>query len=142
MHAIRVPLPGRAALAVAATALTAGGIMAAATAVSAAPHPKPDATRLSISNKVIAHARHHVDAVTGVLSSDGSGVAHETVALEARMGVTPRWKVVGAGTTGTNGAISFTLVAPKVKTQFKLVFEGDSTYRASHSNVITVSPVK
>ena len=142
MHAIRVPLPTRAALALAATALTAGGIMAAATAVSAAPHPKPDATRLSISNKVIAHARHHVDAVTGVLSSDGSGVAHETVALEARMGVTPRWKVVDTGTTGTNGAITFTLVTPKVKTQFKLVFAGDSTYRASHSNVITVSPVK
>jgi len=132
----------RAAATVAVAALTAGGIITAATAVSAAPHPKPDATRLSISNKVIAHARHHVDAVTGVLSSDGSGVAHETVALEARMGVTPRWKVVGTGTTGTTGAITFTLVAPKMKTQFKLVFAGDSTYRASHSNVITVSPVK
>jgi len=142
MHAIRVPLPTRVAVAVATTALTAAGTMAAASAASAATHPKQDATRLSISNKVIAHARHHVDAVTGVLSSDGTGVAHETVALEARMGVTPRWKVVGAGTTGTNGAITFTLVTPKVKTQFKLVFAGDSTYRASHSNVITLLPVK
>jgi len=26
--------------------------------------------------------------------------------------------------------------------QFKYVFAGDSTYRASHSNVITLSPVK
>jgi hypothetical protein len=142
MHAIRVPLPTRVAVAVAATALTAGGIIAAATAVNAAPHPKPDATRLSISNKVIAHARHHVDALTGVLSSDGTGVAHETVALEARMGVAPRWKVVDTGTTGANGAITFTLVTPKTKTQFKLVFAGDSTYRASHSNVITLSPVR
>ena len=139
MHPIRVT---RAAMAVIVAALTAGGIITAATAVSAAPQPKLQATRLSISNKVIAHGRHHVDAVTGVLSSDGSGVAHETVALEARMGVTPRWKVVDTGTTGTNGAITFTLVTPKVKTQFKLVFAGDSTYRASHSNVITVSPVK
>ena len=142
MHVIRVPRRTRVAAVVAATALTAGGIMAAATAVSAAPHPKPDATRLSISNKVIAHGRHHADAVTGVLSSDGTGVAHETVALEARMGVTPRWKVVDTGTTGTNGAITFTLVTPKVKTQFKLVFAGDSTYRASHSNVITLRPAK
>ena len=47
----------RAAATVAVAALTAGGIITAATAVSAAPHPKPDATRLSISNKVIAHAR-------------------------------------------------------------------------------------
>ena len=142
MHAIRVPLPGRAALAVAATALTAGGIMAAATAVSAAPHPKPDATRLSISNKVIAHARHHVDAVTGVLSSGHKGVAHETVALEARAGVKPRWKVVAIGTTGTGGAITFDVVTPKTKTQFKYVFAGDARYRASHSNVITLLPVR
>ena len=142
MHVIRVPRQTRVAAVVAATALTAGGIMVAATAATAAPHPKPDATRLSISNKVIAHARHHADAVTGVLSSDGTGVAHETVALEARMGVKPRWRVVDAGTTGTNGAITFTLVTPKVKTQFKLVFAGDSTYRASHSNVITLRPAK
>ena len=141
MHAIRVTLPARVAAAVAATALTAGGIMAAATVVSAAPKPKPDATRLSISNKVIAHGKHHVDAVTGMLSSDHKGVAGETVALEARAGVTPRWKVVATGATGTRGAITFD-VTPKAKMQFKYVFAGDSTYRASHSNVITLSPVK
>ena len=142
MHAIRATRSARAAAAVAATALTAGGIIAAATAVNAAPHPKPDATRLSISNKVIAHARHHVDALTGVLSSDGTGVAHETVALEARMGVTPRWKVVATGPTGADGAITFDVVTPKTKTQFKYVFAGDAGYRASHSNVITLSPVR
>ena len=131
----------RAAATVAVAALTAGGIITAATAVSAAPHPKPDATRLSISNKAIAHARHHVDAVTGVLSSDGTGVAGETVALEARMGVAPRWKVVATGMTGTGGRITFD-VTPKTKTQFKYVFAGDSTHRASHSNVITLKPVK
>ena len=141
MHAIRVPLRTRAAAAVAATALTAGGIMAAATVVSAAPKPKLDATRLSISNRVIAHGKHHVDAVTGVLSSDGTGVAGETVALEARMGVAPRWKVVATGMTGTGGTITFD-VTPKTKTQFKYVFAGDSTHRASHSNVITLRPAK
>jgi hypothetical protein len=141
MRVIRVPLPTRAAAAIAATALTAGGIMAAATVVSAAPQPKPDATRLSISNKVVAHGKHHVDAVTGVLSSDHKGVAHESVALEARTGVAPRWKVVATGTTGTAGAVTFT-VAPKVKTQFKLVFAGDSRFRESHSNVITLLRVK
>ena len=142
MHAIQVTRSARAAAAVAVATLTAGGIIAAATAVSAAPQPKLHVTKLSISNKVIAHGRHHADAVTGVLSSDGTGVAHETVALEARMGVKPRWRVVDAGTTGTNGAITFTLVTPKVKTQFKYVFAGDSTYRASQSNVITLRPVK
>jgi hypothetical protein len=126
---------------VAATALTAGGIMAAATMASAAPKPKLDATRLSISNKVIAHGRHHVDAVTGVLRSGDAGVANETVALEARMGVKPRWKVVAIGTTGAGGTITFD-VTPKTKTQLKYVFAGEGAYRASHSNVITLSPVK
>jgi len=134
-------LPTRVAAAVAATALTAGGIMAAATVVSAAPKPKLDTTRLSISNRVVAHGKHHVDAVTGVLSSDHKGVAGETVALEARTGVTPRWKVVATGATGAGGAITFH-VTPKAKMQFKYVFAGDTTYRASHSNVITLSPVK
>jgi hypothetical protein len=126
---------------VAATALTAGGIMAAATMASAAPKPKLDATRLSISNKVIAHGRHHVDVVTGVLRSGDAGVANETVALEARMGVKPRWKVVAIGMTGTGGTITFD-VTPKTKTQLKYVFAGEGAYRASHSNVITLSPVK
>jgi hypothetical protein len=106
------------------------------------PHPtKPDATKLSIRNKAVVHGKDHVDAVTGVLSSDGTGVAGETVALEARTGVKPRWKVVATGATGTGGTITFD-VTPKAKTQFKYVFAGDSTYRASHSNTITVSPAK
>jgi len=141
MHAIRVRMPARVAAAVAATALTAGGILAAASVASAAPKPKLDATRLSISNRAVAHGKHHVDAVTGVLSSDHKGVAGKTVALEVRTGVTPRWKVVATGATGAAGAITFD-VTPKAKMQFKYVFAGDSTYRASHSNVITVSPVK
>jgi len=141
MHAIRVTLSARVAAAVAAATLAAGGTLAAASVVSAAPKPKLDATRLSISNRAVAHGKHHVDAVTGVLSSDRKGVAGETVALEARTGVTPRWKVVATGATGTGGAITFD-VTPKAKMQFKYVFAGDSTYRASHSNVITLSPVK
>jgi hypothetical protein len=141
MHAIRVPLPTRVAAAVAAMALTAGGIMAAATVASAAPKPKLDATSLSISNKVIAHGRHHADAVTGVLRSGDAGVAKQTVALEAKLGVKARWKVVATGPTGTGGRITFD-VTPKVKTQFKYVFAGEGAYRASHSNVITLSPVK
>jgi hypothetical protein len=141
MHAIRVRMPARVAAAVAATALTVTGIVAAAGVASAVPKPKLDATRLSISNKVIAHGKHHVDAVTGVLRSDDKAVSGETVALEARTGVTPRWKVVATGATGPGGAITFD-VTPKAKMQFKYVFAGDSTYRASHSNVITLSPVK
>lgn len=141
MHAIRATLSTRVAAAVAATALTAGGVIAAAGVVSAAPMPKPDTTRLSISNKAVAHGRHHLDAVTGVLSSDHQGVAGQTVALEARTGVKPRWKVVATGATSSTGTITFD-VTPQARTQFKYVFAGDQSYRASHSNVITLSPVR
>lgn len=142
MHVIRVPKLTRTASAVAATALiAAAGILAGATAAGAAPHPKLDPTKLSISNKVIAHGKHHADAVSGVLTSDGAGIANETVTLQDRTGVKPRWAVVATGTTATGGTVAFT-VTPKVKTQYELVFAGDSTYQGSQSNVITARPVK
>ena len=53
----------------------------------------------------------------------------------------PTRAVVATGTTGTGGTVSFT-VSPKVKTQYQLVFAGDSTYKASESNVVTLRPVK
>lgn len=155
MNAIRMTKTTRALAALAVTALTAGGITAAATDAGATPAAKPvpaakpahsqkpklDATRLSIANKAIAHGRHHADAITGVLRSDRAGLANERVTLEARSGARPRWTVVTTETTGTGGAVTFT-VSPKVKTQFKLVFAGTASYRKSGSNVITLLRVK
>jgi hypothetical protein len=63
------------------------------------------------------------------------------VTLDGRAGKKRRWVAVGTGSTGSDGSVTFT-VAPTVKSQFKLVFAGDSTYRKSHSNVITLKPVK
>jgi hypothetical protein len=75
-----------------------------------------------------------------VLTSDGTGLASQSVTLEDRTGVKPRWTVVAAGITATGGTVSFT-VAPKVKTQYELVFAGASAYRGSQSNVITLRPI-
>jgi hypothetical protein len=122
--------------------LATGGVMATATAASAAKgHSKLQETRLSIRNKAVAHSRHHADAISGVLSSHRKGVAGETVILDARSGRKPRWTEVTTGTTGATGAVTFT-VTPTAKTQFKLVFAGDSTYRKSQSNVITLKVVR
>ncbi len=122
--------------------LAAGGAMASATAASAATgHPKAEVTSLSIKNKAIAHARHHADALTGVLSARHKGVAGESVKLASRTGKKPRWAVAGTGTTAANGSVTFT-VAPAAKTQFKLVFAGDATHRKSASNVITLKAVR
>lgn len=142
MPALRASVLTRVGSAAAVAVLAGGGVIATTTAADAASHHhKLQPTTLSIKNKAIAHGKHHADALTGVLRSHRNGVAGETVTLDGRTGKKPRWVVVGTGTTGSGGSVTFT-VAPTVKAQFKLVFAGDSTYRKSHSNVITLKPVK
>ena len=143
MRATRASLLARAGSAAAVAILAGGGVLATSAAADAASHShalKP--TTLSIKNKAIAHAKHHADAVTGVLKSHKTAVAGENVTLDSKAGgKKPRWVAVGTAATGTDGSVSFT-VAPTVKTQYKLVFAGDSTYRKSHSNTITLKAVK
>ena len=123
--------------------LAAGGVMTTAAAAGAATGHHPlIVTTLSIKNKVVAHARHHVDVISGVLRHRHTGVAGETIKLESRTGKKPRWAVVQTGTTGANGSVTFNGVSPSTRTQFKLVFAGDATYRHSASNVITLKAVR
>jgi hypothetical protein len=142
MRATRSSLPTRLGSAGAVVVLATGGVMATATAANAAKgHPKAQETQLSIRNKAIAHGKHHADQISGVLTSHRKGVASETVTLDARSGKKPRWTVVTTSATGATGSVSFT-VTPTARTQFKLVFAGDSTYRKSHSSVITLKALK
>jgi hypothetical protein len=121
--------------------MAVGGVMASATAASAAKgHPRLAATHLTIRNKAVAHARHHADAISGVLSARHKAVTGETIKLESRTGKKPRWVVAGTATTAANGSVTFT-VAPAAKTQYKLVFAGDATHRKSASNVIALKAV-
>jgi hypothetical protein len=147
MPTIRASLRTRLGAAGAVAIMATGGVMATAATANASNghHPKPKprlvSTSLSIKNKAIAHAKHHADLITGVLTARKKGVAGETITLESRTGKKPRWTSDGTATTSSTGSVSFT-VAPTVKTQFKLVFAGDSTYRKSASNVITLKAVK
>ena len=139
MRAMRASLLTRFGSAATVAVLATGGVMATATAASAAGHPKSlDATTLSIRNRAIVRHHHHADAITGILRDEHTRVAGETITLDSRTGKKPRWTVVATGTTDTNGSVTFT-VAPTTRTQFKLVFAGDSTFRKSHSNVITLN---
>ena len=146
MRAMQASLRTRLGSAAAVAVLAAGGALATATAASAAGHPKPhpkvDATTLSIKNKVIAHHRHHFELITGVLRDERTRVANEKITLDSRSGKKRRWSVVGTGSTGADGSVTFTVAAPTTRTQFKLVFAGDSTFGKSHSNVITISGMK
>jgi hypothetical protein len=142
MRATRASLLARAGSAAAVAVLAGGGVIATASAAGAATgHHKLLPTTLSIKNKPIAHGKHHADAVTGVLRSHRKDVAGETVTLDSKTGKKPRWTAVGSSTTGSNGSVTFN-VAPTTRTHYKLVFGGDSTYRKSHSNVITLKAVK
>ena len=142
MRATRASLLARAGSAATVAVLATGGVIATTTAADAATHHhKLLPTTLSIKNKAIAHGKHHADAVTGVLRSHRKDVAGETITLDSRTGKKPRWTVVTTGMTGTDGSVTFT-VAPTARTQYKLVFSGDSTYRKSHSNVITLKVAK
>jgi hypothetical protein len=138
MRAVRASLLARAGSAAAVAALAAGGVLFASGAASAAAghgHAKLPTT-LHVSNKVVAHHHHHADAFTGVLRSHRKGVAAETVTLEGRAGAHRKWVAIATGTTGSNGSVTFLVGLPTRKTQFELVFAGDSTYRKSHSNVV------
>jgi hypothetical protein len=142
MRETRASLLARAGSAAAVAILASGGVLATSAAADAATHHHAlQPTTLSIKNKAVAHGKHHADAVTGVLKSHRKDVAGETVTLESRTGKKPRWVSAGTGTTGTDGSVTIT-VAPTTKTQYKLVFGGDSTYRKSHSNTITLKAVK
>lgn len=121
--------------------MASAGLVAGATAASAARHHPLDATTLSIKNKPIAHSKHHATAITGTLRDERTAVSGETITLESRTGKHPKWAAAGTMTTDSNGSVMFT-VAPTVRTQYKLVFAGDSTFRHSASNVITIKVAK
>ena len=95
-------------------------------------------TTLHISNKVIANRHHHADALTGMLGSHRKGVAAETITLERRAGPHSQWVVIGTGRTAADGSVTFTVALATKTTQFEMVFAGDSTYRKSYSNVVSV----
>ena len=143
---MRASLLTRFGSAAAVAVLATGGAMATATVASAAGHPKPapklDATTLSIKNKAIAHGRHHTERIIGVLRDEHTRVANEKITLDARAGKKRRWTAVTTGTTDATGTVTITVAAPTRRTQFKLVFAGDSTFGKSHSNVVTVNGVK
>jgi hypothetical protein len=136
MRAVRASLLARASSVAAVAALAGGGVLFASGAASAAAGQAKAPTTLHLSNKVIAHNHHHADAFTGVLRSHRKGLAAETVTLEGRAGTHRKWVAIATGTTGSDGSVTFTVALPTRKTQFEMVFAGDSTHRKSHSNVV------
>ncbi|SRR5579875_999 len=140
MRTIRASLLTRVGAAAAIAAIGGTGVMAAAPASAAAVHHRRMPTMLTIRNRYIAFHHHHADLITGVLRSHRRPLPGETVYLESRTGGR-RFAVVASQVTGAHGQVSFP-VAPKVRTQYELLFKGDAAYRPSRSVVVTLRPVR
>src|SRR5579875_891629 len=134
MRTIRASLLTRVGAAAAIAAIGGTGVSAAAV------HHRRMPTMLTIRNRYIAFHHHHADLITGVLRSHRRPLPGETVYLESRTGGR-RFAVVASQVTGAHGQVSFP-VAPKVRTQYELLFKGDAAYRPSRSVVVTLRPVR
>jgi hypothetical protein len=124
-----------------ATIAVSGVVMGAGTAYAGA---KTDATYLHLNNKVVAHAKHHTDTISGVLKADRKGVSGETVTLFTWSQKHKSFVSTGlTATTGSDGTFSFTIAAPAKTSHYEAKFAGDTTsnphLRKSHSNVITIT---
>jgi hypothetical protein len=146
---MRVSLSTRIASAAAVAAVAVGGILmtAGAAAAGGKPPAKADVTFLHLNNKVVAHAKHHTDTISGVLKADGKGVSGETVTLFVKSGSHKTFASTGlTATTASGGTFSFTITAPTRTSNYEAKFAGDTTtkpqLRKSHSNVITITVKK
>lgn len=143
---MRASLPARLASATVVAALAVSGVLMTAGAASAGGKPpaKVEATFLHLNNKVVAHAKHHTDTITGKLTADRKGVTGETVTLFFWSRKHKSFLSTGlTATTGTGGAFSFSIAAPTRTSHYEAKFAGDKTVtpqlRRSHSNTITVT---
>ena len=125
-------------------ALAASGVLLTASAGSAATHAPAEATFLHLNSKAVAHAKHHTDTLSGVLTADHTGVAGETVTLFTWSRSHRSFVSTGlTATTASGGTFSFTIAAPARTSSFEAKFAGDKTtkpqLRQSHSNTITIT---
>ena len=142
---MRVSLPARLASAAAVAALAAGSVLLSAGAAGAAGKgPKTEATFLHLNSKVVAHAKHHTDTISGKLTADRKGVAGEAVTLFVWSRSHKSFVSTGlTATSATDGTFSFTITVPKRTSSYEAKFAGDKTVtpqlRKSHSNTITIT---
>jgi hypothetical protein len=142
---MRVSLPTRLASAAAVAALAAGSLLLSAGAASAAGKgPKTEATFLHLNSKVVAHAKHHTDTISGKLTADRKGVSGESVTLFTWSRKHKSFVSTGlSATSAADGTFSFTITAPKRTSSYEAKFAGDKTVtpplRKSHSNTVTIT---
>jgi hypothetical protein len=131
---MRISLLARTAVVVTLGATTLVGASTPAFAATKRP------TTLSIHAAKATIVKGHRDEITGVLLSGRTPEAKKKVELEGRVPGHP-YKVLSQHMTGSKGKVNFDVKPPKTK-QFKLVFAGTSTLKASQSSAVTVKVTK
>jgi len=142
MRSTRVSALVRFGSAAAVAAVAMAGALAPVTAAGAAskPHAHKAPTNILVNAHFVRGSHHKSDVINGLLRSRHHGVAGATIVLESRTGHA-KFAAVASATTGAHGLVSFT-VTPTTRTAYKLIFKGDATHRASHSNVIILRAPK
>jgi hypothetical protein len=123
-----------------AAALATGAV--AAPSVAAKPtHDKSTNVLLRAARSTVA-PKHKV-SLTATLKSAKHRLAGEELWLEKRDAGTHKFgNPVDIGTTDSNGQVTVPVVPGNhkgAKEQYRVVFQGDTGYKASHSSVITVT---
>lgn len=124
----------------------AAAAAAAITGVTTSAFAAPTATRPTALTLHAAHssvAPRHKDTLTATLRSLGKPVANAPVVLESRAADTRKFgNPTDIGTTDDHGQVAVPVTPGNKKghkEQYRVVFAGDATHRASHSSVITVT---
>jgi hypothetical protein len=126
-----------------ATALAAGLLAGPAVAAGAAKPTHDKATNILIRAAKSTVAPKHKTTLTATLKSAKHRLAGEELWLEQRDKGTHKWGApVDMGTTDSNGQVAVPVTPGNhkgTKEQYRVVFQGDTGYRASHSSLITIT---
>ena len=135
----------KAALPIAAAVLTAAiAVPAWADHAPAKAKPTHDkSTNILLKAAKSTVAPKHKTSLTATLKSAHHRLAGEELWIEERDASTHKFaSPIGIGTTDSNGQVTVPVVPGNHKghkEQYRVVFQGDTGYKASHSAVITVT---
>lgn len=113
----------------------------AAGPANAASHQHPSSLSLKAANATVTAKGS--DTLTGTMHSAKRLVKGQMVQLEVKAGSAKSFVKVGkAKATDSKGQVTFTVTPPGAtgqQDQYELFYAGSSTFRPSHSNVVTIT---
>ena len=123
-------------------ALVVAGILAASLSGGTALAATPTPTSLTLKAAKATVAHNVKTTLTGSLRAGMMPIPGQAVTLARRSFGTKAFSFVSIKKTSPKGTVSYTVIPGSKKgqkTQYELVFAGNSKYKASHSAVITIT---